>query len=61
MIVSNSQSASRSVAVILALAFVAAFWLPTVSSPVQAAGAASSQQAEHAVLVIVAPAAPVLM
>ena len=61
MIFSYSQTASRPVAAVMALAFVAAFWLPTVSSPAQAADAVNSARSEHALVVIVAPAAPALM
>jgi hypothetical protein len=58
MIFSNPQIASRPVAVVLAMAFVAAFWLPTISTPAEAAATTVSSRA---VLVIAAPVAPALM
>lgn len=61
MLFSNSLCASRPVAAVLALAFVAAFWLPTISSPARAANVVPSAGSEHALVVIVAPAAPTLM
>lgn len=58
MIFSNPQKASRPVAAVLAMAFVAAFWLPTVSTPAEAADTSVPDQT---VLVIAAPVAPALM
>jgi len=58
MIFSQSQKASRPVAAVLAMAFVAAFWLPTISTPAEAADTPVS---DRAVLVIATPVAPALM
>ncbi|GFE73101.1 MULTISPECIES: hypothetical protein [Novosphingobium] len=66
---SPAQAASRPAAAMLSLAFVAAFWLPTISTPAHAAPAAEAAvheapQSEAAFgnrIVIAAPVAPALM
>ena len=65
MIFSTTQAASRPFAIVLSLAFVAGFWLPTISTPAHAADTAVHETAprDGAVtrIVIAAPAAPALM
>ena len=53
----NVQAASRPAAVVMALTFMAAFWVPTLSSPSQAAAvqAAASVRGDAIVVGYVAP------
>ena len=57
------QKASRPLAVALAVMFTAASWLPTVSTPAEAADRqpASAESGTHMTIVIAASAAPALM
>ncbi|TCM37691.1 hypothetical protein ACLIMP_04035 [Novosphingobium aerophilum] len=56
MTLSNTSSASRPLAVVLAAVLMAAFWLPTVSTPAEAAATAGND-----VIVLAAPITPALM
>lgn len=60
---SQMQKASRPLAVALAVLFTTAFWLPTVSTPAEAADRqpASAEAGLHMTIVVAAPTAPVLM
>ncbi|WP_395330222.1 hypothetical protein WBP06_17285 [Novosphingobium sp. BL-8H] len=57
------HKASRPLAVALAVMFMTAFWLPTVSTPAKAADVmpAAAQTSLHVTIVVAAPAAPALM
>lgn len=57
------QKPSRPLAVMLAVVFTTAFWLPTVSTPAQAADRASItlDAGTHMTIILPAPVAPAMM
>ncbi len=63
MIQSQMQKASRPLAVALAVVFTTACWLPTVSTPAQAADRhpAPVEAGTHLTIIVTAPVAPALM
>ncbi|WP_395392018.1 hypothetical protein WBP07_14255 [Novosphingobium sp. BL-8A] len=60
---SQMQKAYRPLAVALAVVFTTAFWLPTVSTPAQAADRSpvKVEAGTHMTIILAAPVAPAMM